>query len=86
MTYEEILKKTESKELSIEQAMQELSEIGYCPALLNDDDGRWAVTFDGFQTVVTGDEAQDVHANFFIEAKKWHTDIRQALIIALKDD
>ena len=71
--------------MSVEQALQELCEIGYCPNLLNDDDGRWAVAFDGFQDVVMGDEAQDINTSFFVEAKQWHSNIRQALIIALSE-
>lgn len=85
MTYEEILLKTKNEELSVEQALQELCEIGYCPNLLNDDNGRWAVTFNGIQSVVMGDEAEDVSASFFVESKQWHSNIRQALIIALSE-
>lgn len=85
MTHEEILAKTKNEELSVEQALQELCEIGYCPNLLNDDDGRWAVAFDGFQDVVMGDEAQDINTSFFVESKQWHSNIRQALIIALSE-
>lgn len=85
MTHEEILEKTKNEELTVEQALQELCEIGYCPNLLNDDDGRWAVAFDGFQEAVMGDGAQDISTSFFVEAKQWHSNIRQALIITLSE-
>ena len=85
MEHEQILAKTKNEELNVEQAFQELCEIGYCPNLLNDDDGRWAVVFDGMQSVVMGDEAEDVSTSFFVEAKQWHSNIRQALIIALSE-
>ena len=85
MKHKDILAKTKNEELSVEQALQELCEIGYCPNLLNDDDGRWAVAFDGVQDVVMDDEAQDISTSFFVEAKKWSLNIRQALVIALSE-
>ena len=85
MTEEEILLKIKNKELTVEQSLQELYEIGYCPNLLNDDAGRWAVAFDGMQSVGIGDEAKDVSTSFFVQAKQWHSNIRQALIIALSE-
>lgn len=86
MTHEEILKRVEDRSLNLEQAFQELSSIGYCPNLINDDDGRWAVAFDGIQDVVTGDNAEDINTSFFIEAKQWSPSITEALIIALTED
>ena len=65
--------------------MQELCDGGFCPALVNDDNGKWAVTFLGMQSVVSEDEPHDVSILSVVEAKSWHEDIRQALIISLKE-
>lgn len=86
MSEEEILTKIKANQISIEQAFQELNNIGYCPALVNDDEGRWAVSFEGYQEVVLSDVPQDLHTSFFIEAKQWDSDIRKALIIALSNN
>ena len=39
MKYEEIKQKVMNREINCEQAFESLSEIGYCPNLLNDDNG-----------------------------------------------
>jgi len=45
MTYKKILKAVKSKTISFDVAFDELSKLGYCPNLLNDDNGHWAVSF-----------------------------------------
>ena len=49
MEIEQIKEKLINRDINCEQALESLSEIGYCPNLLNDDNGHWAVKFDGFQ-------------------------------------
>jgi len=83
MNYEEIKQKVTDKEINCEQAFESLAEIGYCPNLLNDDNGNWAVKFDGFQNVPMGDEPEDISTTFFIEAKDWKDSIYEALVWAL---
>lgn len=83
---EVILAKVKSGEISIEQALQELCETGSCPNLLNDDDGRWALVFDGFQDLVIGDKAQDINTSFFVEARYWKDTIKEAVIYSLTED
>jgi len=84
MTQNQILELVKKEMLSVEDALQKLSEIGYCPALLNDDAGRWAVVFDGFQSVVMGDEPEEVQTSFCVAAECWNPNIRKALIKALR--
>lgn len=86
MKIKEIVKKLKSREINCEQALESLAKIGYCPNLLNDDNGYWAVTFDGFQNVVTGDSPEDVQTVFFIEAESWKDSIYEALVWALRDE
>lgn len=84
MTYKNIKQKLTKKEISIEEALENLSEIGYCPNLLNDDNGHWAVVFDGFQSMPIGDAPDDVALTCFVEAKDWKDSIYDALISALQ--
>ena len=84
MKLKKIIKKLKSGKLNVEQALQELAEIGYCPALLNDDNGRWAVTFEGVQNVAL-DAPRDISASFFVKANKWRYIIHEALIVALEN-
>ena len=51
--------------------------------LLNDDNGHWAVKFDGFQNVPMGDEPEDISTTCFIEARDWKESIYEALVWAL---
>lgn len=84
MDFLEIKEQLQDDKLTIEQAFQKLSNLGHCPNLLNDDSGRWAVSFEGFQNVV-GDEPEDVHTSFFVEAEKWHKNIKEALLFSLNE-
>jgi len=68
MTYKKILKAVKSKTISFDVAFEELSKLGYCPNLLNDDNGHWAVSFEGYQTV-PDNEPSDIQSSFFIKAK-----------------
>ena len=56
----------------------------YGAALVNDDNGHWAVSYDGFQNVVTGKRGHDVQTAFFIKAKDWKQTPRKAVDAAIK--
>lgn len=81
-----IIDKLESNDISIEDALQLLYNNNYCPALLNDDNGRWAVSFRGKQSLIAGDTPADVECTYFIEAKFWKSTIKEALVFSLKED
>lgn len=75
----------ESMSVDFEFIMYHLSRLGQCPNLLNDDNGHWAVSGDGLQNVVYGDELQDVETHFMVEAKDWKNSPREALLNYLKE-
>ena len=71
--------------LEFDFIFEQLSKLGSCPNLLNDDNGNWAVVTDGFQTLAYGDEPCDVDTHFSVPANNWKTTPRKALIHYLKE-
>ena len=69
--------------LSIDDILTTLSILGYAPNLLYDDNGMWALSFDGMQEVVYGDEPIDLSMSFYVEKKQWQKTIREANDYAL---
>lgn len=59
--------------------LERLVKSGDCPGVINDDNGHWAVTGDGMQNCVSGDEPSDVSTSFWVEASKWRKTIREAI-------
>ena len=55
-------------------------------ALVNDDNGHWALAWDGVQDVPSGNAAETIYSAFFIEKKYWRTTIRRAIDRAMADD
>lgn len=53
------------------EVVEHLANDGFCPALLNDDSGRWALSFEGIQSVSFGDEPVDVSTSFFVKSDMW---------------
>jgi len=74
------------EQLPFEFIVEELSKLGQCPNLLNDDNGHWAVTSDGFQNVVYGDEPSDIDTSFFVKAEEWKNTPREALLYYLREE
>jgi len=66
--------------------MEQLAKLGHCPNLLNDDNGNWAISGDGFQNVVIGDKPSDVDTHFFVQAGLWRNTPREALLCYLNDE
>jgi len=54
-------------------------------ALINDDAGRWAVSFDGMQNVPDEDVASFIATCFYIEADLWKPTIREAIQVAIEE-
>jgi hypothetical protein len=82
--YEKIVEQIKSREINCEQALEDLAEIGYCPCLFNDDNGHWAVSFDGFQQVPLTNEPETISTTSIIEAEDWKDSIYEALLWALE--
>ena len=71
------MKKYTDTELS--DYLQQKSEEGCCPGLINDDDCRWAVTETGMQQCPSKTPS-DLWTNFFVKKKEWKKSVREALI------
>lgn len=83
MQYEAIKDLLVKRTITVETALEKLADIGYTPNLLYDDNGHWAVKFDGFQTLPMTDEPQDIGMTFMVEAHEWKDSVYDALIHAL---
>jgi len=59
--------------------LEEQVNKGACPGLINDDNGHWAVSFNGMQNAVAGEQTADVWTAFHIEAHEWRNTIREAI-------
>jgi hypothetical protein len=51
---------------------------GYCPCLLNDDAGHWAISIEGAQNVPINPPC-DIQTTFWVEKQQWKNSIREAL-------
>jgi len=64
---------------------EKLASDGYCPALLNDDNGHWAVSFEGYQSVPVTEEPQNIETCFFVEERCWKQSIMEAVLYAKRE-
>ena len=72
--------------LTFEFIFEELASLGQCPCFLNDDNGHWAVTSDGYQEIAKDDKPQDLETHFLVEAKYWKNTPREALYYYLDQE
>lgn len=84
-TFEELLQQFKDRELTCEDLLTLLSELGYCPNLLNDDGGRWALTSDVYQSVPEK-YPSDIESSFYVKKEYWKKSIREAVIFSLKNN
>ncbi len=59
--------------------IETLTSFGDGPNIVYDDNGLFAVSSDGMQPVVTGDEKIEGSLTIFVEAQQWKPSIREAL-------
>ena len=59
---------------------------GRCPGLINDDNGHWAIAFEGIQNCPDTTDPCDISTSFFIEAGYWKDTIREAIDSAIEDE
>jgi hypothetical protein len=64
--------------------LEQLSFLGWCPCLINDDNGHWAITCEGFSSI--SEEIADWNGAFIIEKKYWKNTPREALKYILIED
>ena len=71
--------------LSFEFIFEELTNIGWAPCLLYDDNGNFAISGDGMQSISL--EPEDTEMYLFVKKEAWKSSIREALNYYLdKDD
>lgn len=66
--------------------LEKQADEGRSPALVNDDNGHWAVSMSGFQNAVCGDGPQDIETTFFVNANQWKNTVREAIDAAIKQE
>lgn len=81
---EKFIIKLNSGEMTVEEILVKLAKREFAPALLNDSNGHWAITFNGFSSVPKGDEPENTYLTFFVEEDRWKETIHQAMIYALE--
>jgi hypothetical protein len=72
-------------DLPFEFIIEELTKLGQAPCLLYDDDGRFAVSADGFQDLST-EGGSDINMICFVEKEQWKPTVREALNYYLSND
>ena len=63
--------------------LNELANVGFCPALIFDDNGHWALAFDGTQSVASLSGPVTTYSTFFVEADMWKDTIEEAVEYSL---
>lgn len=66
-------------------SLEKMTKEGACPGIIFDDNGHWAVSFDGTQNVPGSYEAEYVFTTFEVEADKWRSSIREAISLAIEE-
>lgn len=73
------LLKTHRKELEVDFIIDSLTCLGECPSLLYDDDGHFALTSDGSQSMSLTESPHDMDMVFWVKKEQWKDTIREAL-------
>lgn len=73
-----------SEKLNLESVLAALSQDGFAPALVFDDDGRWALTFNGSSPVVMDDVPIEMVVTSFVSADQWKPTVKEAVLYALE--
>ena len=64
--------------LTFEFIIEELTKLGWAPCLLYDDNGNFAISGEGMQSI-SPDGVDDCHLSHFVEKDMWKPTIRKAL-------
>lgn len=64
--------------LPFEFILEELTHLGWAPCLLYDDNGHFAISGEGMQSI-SPEGADDCHLSHFVEKDMWQDSIRGAL-------
>ncbi len=72
-------------DLEFDFIFDELTKLGQAPSLIYDDNGHFAISSVGFQSVSLDDMPEDFEATMFIEAKHFADTPKEALKIYIFD-
>ena len=72
-----------SAEADLNRWLTALAEEGWCPNLINDDNGKWALVTEGTQPVVQGDEKLHITTLFMDEDTIWCDEPYEAVVKAV---
>jgi len=75
-----------SDEFEVDFIIETWTHLGYALNVIYDDNGLFAVSGDGFQPVVTGDERIEGAITTIVAKEQWKPTIREALIYYLLND
>lgn len=64
---------------SVDFIIETLTKFGQAPNIVYDDNGMFAVSGNGYQPVVIGDELIEGIVSVFVEKEQWFDTIRKAL-------
>ena len=65
--------------LPIDFIIESVTELGWSPSIIYDDNGNFAITGCGFQSISLEDKS-DCELSFFIKKENWFPTIREAII------
>ena len=66
----------------MDQALQlivKMADEGFCPALVFDDDGRWALSFEGVSGIKFEEDSQDLDMRIFVKKHEWNESLTRAI-------
>jgi hypothetical protein len=76
--------------MDVAKVLEDLANKGYCPALVFNDDGYWALTCDGMQSLdydaIMKNEPFEMHASFIIPKESFKPSIEEAVQYFLDND
>lgn len=70
-------------QISLVEQFKHWERQGCCPALVNDDNGHWAISFNGMSPVFDSDEPRDMDIVTFVDKAEWQNTIEEALAYAV---
>lgn len=71
-----------NNQITLEQVFELLERNDYSPSLVHNDNGHWAVTFNGMQELQ--DEPEDATMILVVEKDEWKPTVREAVIYMLE--
>lgn len=85
MKLKKLIKMLKQRTIDFDVALEILASKGFPPNIFYDDNGHWAVSFDGLQTIPLSSGNEDIAICSFIEKDKWQNNLWDALIKALEE-